>query len=147
MKFHWGHGVGILYLTFVVSMLFLVYKTTQENFGLVTDDYYKEAIQYQSKIDKQRNSAALAKKLTIDWMQNESKVRISFPENLQGVSGEILLYRPSDSGQDLKFQVQPDSANEQEVSFASLKKGLWRVQVEWKSGITEYFDEKLLLIQ
>lgn len=147
MKFHWGHGVGILYLTFVVSMLFLVYKTTQENFGLVTDDYYKEAIQYQSKIDKQRNSAALAKKLTIDWMQNESKVRISFPENLHGVSGEILLYRPSDSGQDLKFQVQPDSANEQEVSFASLKKGLWRVQVEWKSGITEYFDEKLLLIQ
>lgn len=147
MKFHWGHGVGVLYASFVAFMLFLVYKTSTVDLSLVTKDYYKDEIEYQQRIDKKRNSAALADKLNIQWLHEENKVRVSFPKGITSVSGEILLYRPSDSEQDLKIPIQPNAENFQDVSFASLKKGLWRVKVEWKSGDKEYLDEKPLIIQ
>ncbi len=147
MKISWGYRIAILYCSFVAFMLFLVFKSHSEDFSLVTKDYYKHEIQYQRQIDKQKNSAALAEKLGIEFLQAENKARFSFPRNKTSINGEILFYRPSDSKQDLKVIIQPNSENRQDVSFASLQKGLWRVQVNWKSDGTEYFDEKPLVIQ
>lgn len=147
MKISWGYRVAILYCSFVAFMLFLVFKSHSEDFSLVSKDYYKQEIQYQQQIDKQKNSAALSEKLGIEFSQAENKVRFSFPKNKTSIKGEILFYRPSNSKQDLKVAIQPNAENQQDVSFASLQKGLWRVQVNWTSGGTEYFDEKPLVIQ
>ncbi|MDZ4844700.1 MAG: FixH family protein [Chitinophagales bacterium] len=147
MKISWGYRVAILYCSFVAFMLFLVFKSHSEDFSLVTKDYYKQEIQYQQQIDKQKNSAALSEKLSIEFSQAENKARFSFPKNKTPINGTILFYRPSDSKQDLKVVLQPNAENQQDVSFASLQKGLWRVQVDWTSGDTAYFDEKTLVIQ
>ncbi len=146
MKLNWGYRVAILYCSFVVFMLFLVYRSSSEDFSLVTKNYYKEEIEYQQRIDKMNNSASLAQKLNIEQMSNKT-VRVSFPKSFSAVSGEILLYRPSDAGKDVKIAIQPNEDMFQDVSTTSLQKGLWRVQVEWKSGEAEYFDEKPLIIQ
>lgn len=147
MKISWGYRVAILYCSFVTFMLFLVFKSHSEDFSLVSKDYYKQEIQYQQQIDKQKNSAALSEKLGIEFSQAENKARFSFPKNKTSITGEILFYRPSDSKQDLKVAIQPNAENQQDVSFSSLQKGLWRVQVEWSSDGIEYFDEKPLVIQ
>lgn len=147
MKLNWGYRVAILYCSFVAFMLFLVFRSHSEDFSLVTKDYYKGAIEYQQQIDKMNNSAALPEKLQIEFSQENKTARFSFPKSMTEVNGEILFYRPSDSKQDLKIIVQPDAENRQAVSFAGLQKGLWRVQVDWNTGGTGYFDEKTLLIQ
>lgn len=146
MKFHWGYGVGFLYAAFVGFMLFMVYKSSSQEFSLVTKDYYKDEIQYQQRINKEKNSAALKEKLNVAFIQLESKARISFPKNMSQIEGEIVLYRPSDSNKDWKITIHPNAENFQDVSLASLQKGLWRLQVDWKSGGEAYFDEKPLVI-
>jgi hypothetical protein len=125
----------------------MVYKSTSQDFSLVTEDYYKEEVEYQKQIDKKRNSAALEDKLKIEMLYNERKVRLDFPAGLTEIHGEILFYRPSDVRQDVKFAVNLNSENYQDIWFDELQKGLWRVKVNWEANGKEYFDEKPLIIQ
>lgn len=147
MKLNWGYRVAILYCSFALFILFLVFRASRENFNLVKPDYYKSAIEYQQQMDKMNNSAALAEKLQIRFSQEAKTASIFFPEGMTAVKGEILFYRPSDASQDLKITAHPDAENRQIVSLAALQKGLWRVQIDWSANGTVYFDEKTLVVQ
>ena len=39
---NWGKKIAVLYIGFVIMIGFLVYKSTQQNTDLVSDDYYKK---------------------------------------------------------------------------------------------------------
>lgn len=147
MKLHWGYKIGILYCSFVAFMLVLVVRSSSEDFSLVSKDYYEKEIKYQDMINKQINNGALKERLQIEWMENEGKVRISFPREFSEVNGEILLYRPSDSKKDLKLPINLGSGYFQDIALNVSDRGLWRVQVDWVSEGRAYFDEKPLIIQ
>lgn len=147
MKMHWGYKIAILYCSFVVFMLFLVFRSSSEDFSLVSKDYYEKEIKYQQQIDKLNNSAALAEKPQIEWLHSEKKVRLSFPKSFMQVSGEILLYCPADSKNDFRVPVSLNADHFQDVVFPAAGKGLWRVQVDWQADGKAYFEEKPLVIQ
>lgn len=60
MKLSWGTGIAIFYSVFVIVLVFVVVKSTSIDNALVTDDYYKKDLEYQTQIDKQVNSQGLA---------------------------------------------------------------------------------------
>ena len=59
MKFNWGTGITIFFLSFVVFMLFMAYKCFQTDFDLVTEDYYAKELVYQETIKKLNNEKNL----------------------------------------------------------------------------------------
>ena len=67
-KISWPTGIIIAMSAFVIFILSFVYKATfmsQYDHHLVSDDYYKDEMNYQQEIDKLNKSATLNEDITI----------------------------------------------------------------------------------
>ncbi len=146
MKFNWGTGIALFYASFMVVLLFAVFKSTQYDNSLVSDHYYADDLNYQQHYDKVRNAQQLEKDLEVINLRQLATVRLTFPEKLGKVSGEIHFFCPSDASQDFKLSVNAGEDRQQEVSTESLKPGLWRVKVDWAAGGREFYKESVIQI-
>jgi hypothetical protein len=146
MKLNWGWKIAILYSGFVVFMLILVFKSSMQKIDLVTPDYYAKELNYQQQIDKENRTGKLSEQLK--WQVENRKIQLQFPAEVKGkkVKGEILFYRPSDSGKDLKVEITPDSSGYVLVAGDKLSTGMYKMQVAWSADNTEYYNEGTITI-
>jgi hypothetical protein len=142
----WGIRIAILYGAFVVMILFLVFKTMNENIDLVSPEYYQEELKFQDQIDRQRQSASLTEQPAIEL--REKNVAIKFPKSVASstISGTIKFYRPSDSSKDFTTEVHADSSGMQMVSAEKLITGIYEVQLSWSAGGKNYYNTYSLYI-
>ncbi|AFH48437.1 FixH family protein [Ignavibacterium album JCM 16511] len=145
-KISWGTGIVIAIIIFVVLVLAQTIYLMNQKVDLVEEDYYKKGIEYQKDIDVQKKTNELSEKVNIDF--NDQYLIISFPKNLSDnkLSGEILLYRPSDSGLDMKIPLSTDSLS-QVIPVSGLKKGFWRVKLRWQYEGQNYYDESSFRVE
>ena len=54
MKINWGTKIVILYSSFVIMMLGMVFFAVNQEFHLVTDNYYEEELLFQEQINQKR---------------------------------------------------------------------------------------------
>jgi len=144
---NWGLRIIMLYATFVVFMLILVGMSVQQDFDLVSKDYYNQEIEYQTRINKIANAQKLSTPLQIQLDNETQQLNIQYPAQLENISGSIQLYRPTDAKKDILTAIKPATDNTQTISTAALQKGLWRVKVEWAADNTEYYNEEIIVIQ
>lgn len=139
-KISWGTGIVIAIIIFVAVVLVQTIYLMNQKVDLVEEDYYKKGIEYQKNIDVQKKSRELSEPIRFDF--NGQYLIINFPKELseKKLSGEILLYRPSDSGLDIKLPVSTDSLS-QIIPVSNLKKGFWRVKLKWQYDGQDYYDE------
>lgn len=137
---NWGHGIAIFFTCFVMFMLTLVVKAFQENIDLVTDDYYQEELQYQTRIDKIKNNQLLITPVKINATSNG--INIHFPEFESPIKGEIQIFRPSDAKFDVIKAIDADEFHKQHISTANLPGGFYRVKVSWEVDGKEYYTEE-----
>jgi hypothetical protein len=139
-KISWGTGIVIAIIIFVVVVLAQTIYLMNQKVDLVEEDYYKKGIEYQKDIDVQKKSRELSEPIKFDF--NGQYLIINFPKELSEnkLSGEILLYRPSDSGLDIKLPISTDSLS-QVIPVSNLKKGFWRVKLKWQYEGQDYYDE------
>jgi hypothetical protein len=143
---NWGYRLAALYISFVVMMLLLVSMAVKQDFDLVSDDYYRQEIEYQNRIDKINNTQKLKEPLSFQ-MDDESKLlHVNFPKSINTPSGKILLYRPTDSKKDVLLDIAADADNKQSIDIAHLQKGLWRVKIDWNANETAYYNEEVIVI-
>ena len=79
---NWGYKIIIIYSAFVLGIVFMVYKATQQNTDLVTTDYYAKELVYQDRIDEAKRTSLLSAQITIETIG--SKVELSIPEKNKG---------------------------------------------------------------
>lgn len=140
MKFNWGTGIFVFYTAFVVFILFLVFKSSQERIDLVTDDYYQQELEYQDIIVKKENAEKLDPGLiySIDKM----KVSIQFPPLQKDIDGNIKIYRASNKTFDKEFTIDLDSKNQMMVSMENSPLGLYKLMVMWENDSKGYYIEE-----
>ena len=140
MKINWGTGIAIFYISFMAAMLFMVYRSTFQNRDLVVDNYYQKDLEYQSHLNRVSN----AKKLDVDLKITKEDgpfVSFSFPKEVKNIEGKILFYRSSDKGQDVRIGIKVDENNNFVFPTAKLKKGGWRVKVDWEGDNIPFYKE------
>ncbi|MCL6495220.1 MAG: FixH family protein [Ignavibacterium sp.] len=139
-KISWGTGIVLAIFIFVILVLAQTIYLMNQKVDLVEEDYYKKGIEYQKEIDVQKKSRELSEPIKFDF--NGQYLIIEFPKDLSDnkLSGEILLYRPSDSGLDIKLPISTDSLS-QVIPVSNLKKGFWRVKLKWQYDGQDYYDE------
>lgn len=142
----WGWRIAFLYSGFVLLILTFVVASTKQDFHLVTEDYYTAEVMYQQQIDRQRNARALPDPLHIRYESRAQRVVIDYPDDQADATGQVLLYRPSNSGMDRHFEVAPDHELQQRLSTEGLMPGLWKVQVTWQYGGQEYYGEQVVVL-
>ncbi|WP_337865807.1 FixH family protein [Ignavibacterium sp.] len=146
IKPSWGTGIVIAIIIFVIVVLVQTFYLMNQKVDLVEEDYYKKGIEYQKKIDVQKKSSELSELVKFEF--DGQYLIINFPKELSDnkISGEILLYRPSDSGLDIKLPINTDSLS-QAIPVSNLKKGFWRVKLKWQYDGQDYYDENSFRVE
>lgn len=139
---HWGYRIALFFTSFVIFMLIMVYKCTQQNYELVAPDYYAKEIAFEDQIQKQKNVAALAEKPKFEIAENQLVLHIPTTVN----TGTVNFLRPSDSKLDFEEKIHLDSLQNQELELSKFKKGLYQMQLTWNDGNKDYYIEEKILI-
>lgn len=138
---NWGKGILIFYLIFVGFMGWMIYKSVTQDPELVTNNYYQEELNYQSKIDKMKNARDDGQQVTVN--NTADGVQLVFPDS--ALSGTVKFFRPSDGSKD--FQLALQSVNgKQLIPFNQFITGKYQIQLDWKSNNREYYQEGPLYI-
>ena len=146
MKFNWGTGIAIFYSVFVLVLVFAVFKSRNYDHSLVSNQYYADDLNYQEHYDKLVNANMLEEDLKIWNKKQKGVVELQFPKELKKVGGEIHFFCPSHSASDFRMTIQPDSENVQLVPTEGLRKGLWKVKVDWNAENKAFYKEEVISI-
>ena len=124
----------------------LVYKCTQQNFELVSKDYYSDELSYQDKIDGTINANKIS---DVTILQNENTLFIQFPKELMGqkLSGVIWFYCTAKASNDRKIPVVMDDETQMRIDKVSLAKAKYLAKISWQVGKQLYFKEIAISIE
>jgi hypothetical protein len=144
MKMNWGNSIVIVFVLFATFILYMVVRAFQEDFDLVTEDYYAQELNYQDKLEQKSNWEQLVTKVKVSLADDQ--IKLTFPED-HTPSGEIQFYHPSHKALDRTFTIQTNQVNAQIMSQEELIKGQYRINITWKSEGVEYFQQEKIYIQ
>jgi len=147
MKINWGTGIVIAFVAFIsFIMYFIITMMTDSKYDhdLVTEDYYKQELQFQNDINKETNAKSLAE--NISWKKTDEGLIIIFPENLQkeNITGKVFLYRPSNKQFDFEMPISLSNHNLL-IPDKRLLDGRWNIKVDWQYNGKNYLYKKEVL--
>jgi hypothetical protein len=141
---NWGKSIVLAFVLFAIFIGVLVTVCVRQDISLVTRDYYKEDLDYQSQMDRERNTEQLSEKPKIELVDNHS-IRVAFDFS-KFDTGKLVLYSPSDIRQDKTFNLETTSSPFQIFALGSLKKGNYTIKMIWSSNGKEFYFEKSIYI-
>lgn len=127
---------------FIIATLGIVFFSVNQDYQLVAPDHYKQATEYQERIDgKQRAAAAhqvpvITKKsgtLSIQWPENPGLIK---------PKGSIYFYRPDNTLLDRTLPISVDSLNSFHVKMADFQSGKWTLNIDWTLGGEAFFHSQ-----
>ncbi len=140
IKINWGTGIVIAMALFVIFILQFVFRATfyeKYDFHLVADDYYKEELNYQKEIDKEKKANSL--KQNIKLVKTGNGLEIVFPSEFEyaKLKGTIKLLRPSNYKLDFKSDLKLTS-NTFFIDNKYLLAGIYKITVDWSYNADRY---------
>ena len=147
MKLNWGTGIVIAFVGFISFIMYFVITMNTDkalDHDLVTEDYYKEELEFQNDIDKENNSKSLTENLT--WKKTKDGVIITFPESLEinSITGKVFLYRPSNKQFDFETDISLSNHNLL-IPDKRLLDGRWNIKVDWQYNGKSYLYKKEII--
>ena len=147
LKISWPTAIIVSIVAFMIFILSFVYKVTflpEYDHHLVSEEYYKDELNYQKEIDKEKKGLSLKENVSLQKV-NEGLL-ISFPKEFDPneISGIISFQRLSNSKIDFEYPIKLKT-NEFLIKDENLINGRWDVKIEWNVADNNYlFKEKLM---
>lgn len=147
MKISWGTGLTIVIVTFLVATIGTVLYIMTIDVNLVADNYYEQEIKYQEQIDKIERTNLLPEQINVSV--NGKIISVKFPSlfSYTEISGEIVLFRPSNKDFDVTVPIKIDSTYAQSISHPKLFKGLWKAKISWSTKNESYYNEEIIMVK
>ena len=144
MKINWGTGIVLAFVGFISFILYFVINMNtndKSDHDLVTEDYYKQELEFQTEIDKENNARSLESNLS--WKKTPNGILILFPETLKAkeITGKVFLYRPSNKQFDFETTISL-SNHYLLIPDKSLLDGRWNIKVDWQYDGVSYLYKK-----
>ena len=145
MKINWGTGIALALGAFMIFILSFVYKTfTNDKYDhhLVSEEYYKDEVNYQQEIDAIANAKKLSEPIRLK--NTEKGILITFPSDVvsKKVIGTINFQRASDVMLDFNLPINL-MENKFLIPDEKLARGLYNVKIDWSVDTSKYlFKEK-----
>lgn len=143
MKMNWGTAIVLSFVAFISFILYFVIQMNvnhKANHDLVTEDYYKDALNHQTEINAEVN-ANRHEKITLE--KTDEGLILHFPENIDfnKAKGTVFLYRPSNKQLDFDLPIRLSDANLL-ISKERLLDGRWDVKITWSHQEEEYLQKE-----
>ena len=145
MKWNWGWALTFVFIAFATHIGVLVYKCNQQQFDLVSGDYYNEELKYQDKIDGKKNAEQLT---PVHLVQTGNEVSLQLPKELNGykLTGQVWLYCPANAAYDYKAPLQVDEEGIMLIDKKKLADANYTAKITWETGDTKYYNEQFITI-
>lgn len=143
MKINWGTKIAIFYSSFVLFIIGMVIMAFNQNYDLVTEDYYAQEIAYQDRIDHQTNTNDLKESVKLFIEDRQLIIELPTLTN-ESVNGNISCFRPSDETKD--FEVKLIDGNRQTIPLSKFIKGKYLIKLDWTTNNQSYYDEQVIII-
>lgn len=142
MTLNWGHRLTIAFIAFAGFIFFLIYKTTQSHFDLVSKDYYKDELAYQQVIDGTNQANKLSSSILVE--QQKEQISIQFPLEMKQkkAEGTIFFYCTADSRKDKKIAIKLSEDAVQLIPAKEILPGKYVVKTTWKADNQNYYNEQ-----
>lgn len=140
MHINWGYKIFIGYSLFVMGILFLVYKANQQNFDLVTENYYEAELKYQEVIDQKGRTAALSSPPKITHSVEAVSIQLPIEFSHADVKGDMYLYRPSDASKDVRESFSTANGFS-EIKLKRELSGAYELKLSWQAGGQTFYHE------
>lgn len=142
---NWGYKITIVFVGFAVLIGTLVYKCTQQQYDLVSEDYYDQELKYQDKIDGSKQAAAIS---PVIISQTKSDVIIQMPGELKGeaIEGEVWLYCASRASDDIKLPLNVGYDGMMHINKSKIAGSNYTAKITWSSGNNKYYKELPLIV-
>ena len=141
---NWGKWIVVSFILFAAFIGVLVTVCVRQNINLVATDYYKQELDFQNQIDRNKNAQALVVKPQIVVVNNA--VQISFKDFSAIKSGELKLFRPSDASYDVTFELKPSADTLQVFNLQTGQRGMYKAQLKWAMNGKEYYLEEVVYL-
>jgi nitrogen fixation protein FixH len=146
-KISWPTGIIIAMSAFIIFILSFVYKATfmaEYDHHLVSEDYYKEELNYQQEINKLNKAATLKKDVALTKVAEGLLIKFPAEFDPEKITGTISFQRPSNDKIDFELPIKLINADYL-IAKENLVEGRWNVKIEWVvNGTTYLFKEKLM---
>ena len=144
MKINWGTGIVLAFIGFMCFIMYFVVKVNTDkkyDHDLVTEDYYKEELDFQNDINKETNAKNLSENISLT--KTENGLLIAFPETftINNISGKVFLYRPSNKQLDFETPISLSDHNLL-IPDKRLLDGRWNIKVDWQYNGKSYLFKK-----
>ena len=133
MKINWGTGIVIAFIAFISFIMYFVIQMSMDdraNHDLVTDDYYKQELEYQKEIDAERSASEMKANLKIE--KSAQGLTVEFPKDfdVKQITGTVSLYRPSNKHLDFNLPISLSNTHLL-IPDNRLVDGRWDITVSW----------------
>jgi hypothetical protein len=147
MKLNWGTGIVIAFIAFISFIMYFVINMNinkKYDHDLVTEEYYKQELEFQNDIDKETNAKNLSENL--HWKKTTEGLVIFFPKTLlkENITGKVFLYRPSNKQFDFETELSLSDHNLL-IPDKRLLDGRWNIKVDWQYNGKSYLYKKEIL--
>ncbi len=146
-KISWPTGIILALSAFIIFILSFVYKATfvsKNDHHLVSDDYYKDEMNYQQEIDKLNKAATLKEDITLIKVAEGLLIKFPMEFDSEKIVGTISFQRPSNDKFDFQLPIKLTTADFL-ILDDNLVKGIYNVKIEWTINSNTYlFKEKLM---
>ncbi|NTS41678.1 FixH family protein [Flavisolibacter sp. BT320] len=143
MRISWGYKIFIGYSLFVIGMLFLVFKASNQSYDLVTENYYEAELKYQDVIDQKDRVANLSSPPKIQHTVNSVSVQLPGEFNGKAVQGDVYLYRPSDAAKDIRQDFSTTDGF-YKLQLEKELSGMYQVKLSWQTGGKTFYHESTI---
>lgn len=147
IKWNWGTKLFIFTAIFMLFLIVFFIMMSQQTFHLVEKDYYPKALEFQQQIDKNNNTKLLDERVRVENRGEYIEFEFQSFFNPDSINGDIIFYRPSESREDLKIPIQPDSTGKQFYPVKNLLKGKYIVKIEYYYENKGYYQEDPVLVK
>jgi hypothetical protein len=139
---NWGKGIIVALALFVGFILFLVITLMRQDVDLVSEDYYKQEIDYEARIQKEQNGLNSTAKIKI--VDQKSFVIIQLPDSIALTNVLVNLKRPNDEKLDKSFKIEGTKTFM--LPKASLEKGKYDLTIEYTMNKKDCLLQQKIII-
>lgn len=143
MKFNWGHIIVAVFGVFVIGILFLVFKSSQQKMDLVQKNYYADELKYQDVIDASKNAKDIGGDLNV--IRKGGHLLVSLPATFhnESVKGVAHLYFAADETKDISKSFET-STGEFEMELMTMMNGYYTLKLDLElNGKQYYYEQKI----
>lgn len=142
MKFNWGTGITITFVTFVALSLFQLYKSRQYDNPLVKEDYYVDDLQLEDLLKKKNNALSLTGLVLKE--NGKGRMLVVIPNDKE-ISGALTFMSPVHKSEDVSFPLKMVN-DSMWIDVTTLRTGKWNVQLEWTDNQKEYLYQEAVIL-